>query len=369
MIERAHAESSLVEDVARLLQERLDLPVVVSARHARKAGRDIDAVLRLGGEAGGRELWLEVKETVGSRVLDALQSRAEQVDDRLMLAAPSLPRAVRDRLRAMGVNHADLAGNVFVREPGFFIWLDADRTPPPASARGRSLNPFSKRSSLVLRALLEHPRKRWKVRELSADVSVSVGHTSDIVRVLVERGYADEHGGTVGLGDAAAALRDWMAAYDWRKNIVDSYVVPFEYDELLPAFRGVFDEAAPPFALTLLAGAGLVAPHVRHEQLHAYVAEQSMPRVKARVRERLFGEPVQRGGNLHLLHPYHGPGVFYGRRTIEGFPVCSNVQLFLDLAAFPLRGAEAARILAKGALADQLQLSPAQVRSLTEALD
>ena len=87
------------------------------------------------------------------------------------------------------------------------------------------------------------------------------------------------------------------------------------------------------------------------------------------MRADLYGEPVATGGTLHVLKPYYGNGVFYGTSEVDGARVVSPVQLFIDLANYPLRGAEAARMLALGPLAHQLGLSREQVQDLVGLLE
>jgi hypothetical protein len=87
------------------------------------------------------------------------------------------------------------------------------------------------------------------------------------------------------------------------------------------------------------------------------------------VQRALYGERVHTGGNLHVMTPDYGDAVFLGARDVDGMPVVSPVQLFLDLAGFPLRGVEAARMLALGPLRQQLGLDARQIQELTRTLE
>ncbi|HEX8452257.1 MAG TPA: type IV toxin-antitoxin system AbiEi family antitoxin [Longimicrobium sp.] len=268
------------------------------------------------------------------------------------------------------INHADLSGNVFIREPGWYVWLDADREPPPRRQwEARPLNPFSKKASLVLRALLEEPARAWGIREIAAETRLSIGHASDVARELVRRGYARDEEGRILLGNGIAALRDWLGAYHWSKNRLSSFVVPFEHQELSLELRSAMDAAGVRFALTMLAGADRIAPHVQHAQMHLYVPDEQAAHARDVVQRALYGERVHTGGNLHVMTPYYGDAVFQGAREVDGMPVVSSVQLFLDLAGFPLRGAEAARMLALGPLRQQLGLDARQIQELTRTLE
>jgi len=53
---------------------------------------------------------------------------------------------------------------------------------------------------------------------------------------------------------------------------------------------------------------------------------------------------TKQGANLILLLPYYKNSVFYSRRKVEGIWV-SDIQLYLDLYHYPLRGLEQAEHL------------------------
>lgn len=356
---------ALTSKVEALLRERLDVPVR-SADDAR-----CDALLCLEIEGKTRELCLEASQSISSAQVDALSNESKRRGRRgRLLAAPVLSPRVRAELRDRKINHMDLSGNVFIREPGWYVWLDADRKPPPQRLwEARPLNPFSKKASLVLRVLLEEPARAWGIREIAAETRLSIGHASDITRELVRRGYARDEEGRILLGNGVAALRDWLGAYHWSKNRVSSFVVPFEYFELGAELRSAMDAAGVRFALTMLAGADRIAPHVQHGQVHLYVPAEQAGHAWEVVQRALYGERAYAGGNLHVLTPYYGDAVIQGAREVDGMPVVSPVQLFLDLAGFPLRGAEAARMLALGPLREQLGLDARQIQELTRTLE
>lgn len=113
----------------------------------------------------------------------------------------------------------------------------------------------------------------------------------------------------------------------------------------------------------------MVALHVQHGQTHLYISEAAIDRAVKLVAERLYGEPAPTGGNLHLMLLYYRKSTFFGQRKVSNIPVVSTVQLFLDLARYPLRGPEAARMLVRGPLARQLDLDESQVQTLSSALE
>lgn len=96
------------------------------------------------------------------------------------------------------------------------------------------------------------------------------------------------------------------------------------------------------YALTLFAGASLVAPVTFFSTVTAYARGATAAELAA----ALGARPVTQGENLHLIEP-HDDGVFYGCRAIGRLAVVGDVQLYLDLFKYPNRGREQADALAE----------------------
>ena len=101
------------------------------------------------------------------------------------------------------------------------------------------------------------------------------------------------------------------------------------------------------YALTCHAGNNRVESFVAYNVVHLYVAETSpmMEELESELKVRRV--PVN-GANLVVGQAYYRNSVFFGARQIDGLWVVSDLQLYLDLRRFPVRGREAAdRILAQ----------------------
>ncbi len=61
---------------------------------------------------------------------------------------------------------------------------------------------------------------------------------------------------------------------------------------------------------------------------------------------------VRSGANVTILNPYD-EGVLYGTRDIEGAPIVSPIQLYLDLSQMKGRGEEAASAILEGVIKPQ----------------
>lgn len=316
-----------------------------------------------------RRLYAEVKPRPLREYFAVFAHAAERLHRREpnaipLFVVPRLTARARAELRELRLNYADLAGNVHVRAPGMAIDREGmPDTEPPILHRGP--DPFTDRASLVLRALLARPGAWLRVTELATEAGVTKGWVSRVAVILEQRSYVEREGSRLRLADPTRVLLDWSARYTWSDNRIESYLAPFEHDELLDRVRDVLSAEPAAAALTLLAASDLVAPHVHHDQVHLYVEPARLAMVRDRIRQVLSLEPVRQGGNVHLVDPYYRHSVFFDRGEVHGLPVVSPVQLYLDLVHFPLRGAEAAAMLARTTLARHFSLTATQLRELT----
>ncbi len=301
---------------------------------------------------------VEVKARWSQSVLDqlaAMQRRA--LDVPLLLAMPRIAPQLRALLREKQVNHVDLAGTLYLHAPG--IRIDVQQRLASSlihrPAKQQMVNPFSKRASMVLRVLFENPTEPLRFTELAARTGIAAGWASGVADEIVNRGYAQKSAQGIRLADPASALRDWLVAYTWTKNDRASYVVPYAPDELPRRLGMLFQKPQVEWALTLLSAAQRLVGYVRAEgPVHVYVsAEEAVLRDTLR---KLFAEPSIGEGQFSILTPYYGKAAFFGAHQVNSTPVVSDLQLFLDLARFPVRGPEAAEALLRTRLAPTLQM-------------
>jgi len=201
---------------------------------------------------------------------------------------------------------------------------------------------FSPRATRLIRVLLENAKKTWLITELAREAKLSLGHTSEVLRALVDQDYVNRQKRKgFQLENPAPLLDRWASEYDLSKNEITS-LYSFEKD-FSALFRGIGDISRVlelKSGLTLLSGASVVAPYVaRFSDIHVYV-EGDIELWK----ENLDLREVQGGANVHLLAPYD-EGVFYASRKVNGIPVIGNIQLYLDLFKYPARGKEQAEHL------------------------
>lgn len=330
---------------------------------------DMEAELRV----AGRDLHvlIEAKMHVNSAVIGQLAQLRHRLDRNrhriFVLVAPKIGPKYKRMLEEQNLNYIDLAGNICLRAPGVFIKQAGQELPrhlrPP-----RRKNPFADKASLIARVALSGRQPAWGVRELAAEAGVAVGWASEIVRVLEARYYVgrDKHGKLV-LEDPVLLLEDWSHFYSYERNRIVSYFAPFKDPGpfLAKVARALADlEVEDRYALSLLAAANVLLGHVRSDQVHIYVSAEKFDVVIHDLPELLHLERADAGGNLHVLRPYYRHSFMFQAQKVRGLPLVSDVQLYLDLHDYPLRGREAAEALLRRRLGAALGLESRQYERL-----
>ncbi len=197
------------------------------------------------------------------------------------------------------------------------------------------------KATRVLRALLNRPREPARISDLARRCSMSVAGVYWVVRLLEDRAYVERDSQKrVVLIKPKELLDLWASSWNMQRNPWTGYFSLEKTPERL--IKRVADFGAKEnlgYAFTLMAGAALVAPFVRYEDVWIYIAGDPK-----RWAEGLDLKPVQGGGNLFLVEPYD-EGVFMELQEVEGAKVVSNVQLYVDLYNYGPRGREQAEFL------------------------
>ena len=259
-----------------------------------------------------------------------------------VLGAPYVSERAAAVLAELGVGYLDLAGNARLAVGPLYVERTGHSNP---HAEDRSLaSLFAPKTSRLVRALLAHPARAWRLQELADEVDVSLGLVAKAKASLLDEEYARDTPDGLALADPDGLLDAWLAA-DRRRPKPRGY---YSLDGVADAERRVCDAARASSvhaALTSFSGAERVAPHVRYSYASVLVEADALEAVA----ERAGLRPVETGANVRLHEPYDD-GAFYGARDVDGLPVAHPVQLVLDLAREKGRGEEAAGHLRRHAL-------------------
>jgi hypothetical protein len=267
------------------------------------------------------------------RFAGEVRSGGEVREGHPVMVAPFVSSRGRDLCRLLGLGFIDAAGNAHLNVPGLLVERIGRKNPRRERRELRAL--FSKKASWVSRRLFAEPSREWTMAELSRESGVSIGHVKKVVDRLEAEALVEKEWGSIRLSDPASLLDMWREAYE-PKGWVGYHSPLREQGDLLERLRALREDG---WALTLGAGATLVAPFVRSSDVHIYVVVD-MDALK----EALDLTPVEFGGNVHLSKP-DDEGVMVGSREVEGVTVVSDLQLYLDLYGWPARGQEQAEHL------------------------
>lgn len=367
-------ESELLREGADRLQAALrEIPFLASARvQAESTHGDsrIDFILSVRSPVIDRQLVCEVKLSGQPRMareacFNLLDYSRSDKRDYPVFIAPYISPAAAMICEQYQVGYFDLSGNcrltfdqVYIRREGF----------PNQSVQKRDLRSlYSPKAERVLRVLLTAGKRTWRMQELTDAAEVSLGQVANVKKLLTDREWIEE---VVGLREiAAGTAEDTQQRVGFRLRSLDDAVMPMlsewaenyrierstarEYYSLKPIPQTEAELATigkgikARIAFSGFSGAARFAPAVRYQRVTAYILGDTTA-----LADRLSLKPVSSGSNVTLIEPYDD-GVFYGTKEIEGAPVVSPVQLYLDLTQTKGRSEEASSAILEGVIKPQ----------------
>jgi len=258
-----------------------------------------------------------------------------------VLAARYLSPQRRSMCQDEGICFMDLSGNVFIKFKSFYVEKIGFANKFPEERMGR--DPFSDKASLILRAMLKGGEHLWGVRELAQEIHLDPGYISRMAKELEGRNYIMRVKSKLKLRDPEGILDDWVRNYSYKKNRLFGYFVMAESSaDILEKLRNLDIPAGVDYALSVQAGASLVAPYAAFQEVHIYVGNE---KALAYFEKQLNLSKAEQGANLALMFPYYRHSVFYDSRIVKKLRIVSDLQLYLDLHRYPIRGLEQAEHL------------------------
>lgn len=206
-------------------------------------------------------------------------------------------------------------------------------------------NIFADKASLVLRSMLREPGHRWVVRDFVGTDGVSLGLAQAVLETVEAMGYAERNKKGAAsftlLTNPDLVIAEWVKAYSFSRNDMRTFYFPFS--DVIKRIKTAL--AGLPYAFTLHAGANFLTSWVKTEHAHLYLDDKACPDALLGLQERLGLKELVNGGNIHIIRPYYAHSVFFNNQKINGYPIVSKLQLYLDLYNFQPRGREHAERL------------------------
>ena len=206
-------------------------------------------------------------------------------------------------------------------------------------------NIFADKATLILRKMLQDPKRKWVVRDFRGPNGVSLGLAQQILEIMAQKGYAERikkgPDSYTMLTYPEKLIKEWAQFYKYEHNTVKTY---YTHDQnILKKMKSVLKEHS--YALTLHSGANLITSYVKTDHVYVYLETDKWDKDILAIRQKLDLKELVSGGNIHFIKPFYKASVFTNSQVLEGYSVVSNLQLFLDLCHFQPRGREHAEFL------------------------
>lgn len=282
------------------------------------------------------------------------ESAAKSSSNEFVLVANRVTSQTAAAWRNKGQSFIDLGGTVYIEVPGLLVDKKVRRQLIATKAQSKSVDPFADRASRISRYLLNHqPGQSWGIRELASLTQISLGTASKIVRTLEDRDLVvvahEGRRAAVSVKNPRLLFKSWTSSYDWNRNLSLTVRAPVaDAKEFLKSLPRKLPSRSQQWALTLQAGASLVAPHATLNHVHLYVDVPTTILL-----ERFAADlnwPPDPDGRVTLMRPYYRDSVWKDVRKHSGVPVVDDLQLALDLWNYPLRGREQAEHILRRSL-------------------
>jgi hypothetical protein len=287
------------------------------------------------------DLFVETRSALTPQTALAVFQRLKWVppDGLLLVCAPYVSPRVAELCREEGVSYLDAVGNCRIAAPGLFIYVSG--RPNRRASLKANVDPFSRKSSRVVRTLLTHPDQGWQVQQLAQQASVSLGLASKVKRALLEEAYLEKRDRLLYLRDPGKLLQAWAARYRPLVRRLQLFALP-RATEVEARLAAWCRENGVAYALTQLAAAWRYSPMVRYDKSVVYIDKkvESGDSLKALL-GAMDARKAETGANCTFWIT-DDPAVFTDAREVDGANVVSPLQLYLDLKALAGRGEDAA---------------------------
>lgn len=256
-----------------------------------------------------------------------------------VFAAPYVSKKSREILISENIGYIDLIGDVYLKFGSVLVdrISNADRETERRLSRGI----FATKATRIIRAILDAPNEKWKITELANMCRMSPAGVYFVINQLEDKGYISrEIDKSIKVVDSKRLLNDWASNWTVEKSRSTGF---FSFakspEEIISKVAKMGNEFGIKYALTGMAGASMVSPFVRYNDVWVYVSGDIDDLVK-----KLDLRPIKSGANIRIFEPYD-EGVFMDSREIRGVKVVSDIQLYVDLLTYPARGREQAEQL------------------------
>ncbi|MHB1708784.1 MAG: type IV toxin-antitoxin system AbiEi family antitoxin [Thermoplasmataceae archaeon] len=256
-----------------------------------------------------------------------------------VFAAPYISEKSREILISENIGYIDLIGDVYLKFDS--VLVDRISNEERETDRRLSRGIFATKATRIIRAILNAPDSKWKITELASTCRMSPAGVYFVINQLEDKGYISRgKDKSIRVVDSKKLLKDWALNWTVEKSRSTRF---FSFaktpEEIISKFVKASDGLNLKYAFTGMAGASMVSPFVRYNDVWVYASGDIDTLVK-----KLDLRQTTSGANIRIFEPYD-EGIFMDSREIRGVNVVSDIQLYVDLFTYPARGEEQAEKL------------------------
>jgi hypothetical protein len=295
------------------------------------------------------DVYCEIKSQVSPKLLRQIgpwltRLKKERASSLLYaLVCPYLSYESQEYCVKAEIDFIDLCGNISLSIPGKLLLRRLGR--PNTLKRSQVLrNPFSRISSRVIRVLLQFPNKEWKLTEIGEELTqettrqekdfsftLSTALISQVIARLDEELLIRRDKKRILIPDPRQLLLRWAEVYkdpykrEQRLGWVCDNQFGMDIQSSITRVRERFGDLR--FILTGSAAANIDAPYVSIDRIDILVKKETKTEP---LRDIARGTKI--GPDLFFMYPLD-EGAFMYSRELNGIPLASDIQIYLDCYA------------------------------------
>ena len=163
-------------------------------------------------------------------------------------------------------------------------------------------NIFSDKATIVMRAMLSQPNKKWVVRDYENEFGVGRTMSAAVLSSLRKKGFIGGiRSGRLAynmMQNSKALLDEWLKFYNFEMNKI--YLYYSSQPDTLLRLKKYFGAKKNPcgYALTLHTGANLITNYVNTPTIYCYLKSEAFDDVSLDLRQSLDLKELKNGGNF-----------------------------------------------------------------------
>ncbi len=381
-------EQEMMKYIEKEIEKSLSsLDISIIQKKIKKSDKLIDLLIKT---KDGKTILIEIKSSGEPsyiyKAISQLKYYQSEKNEYLMVAVPTISEKSKEICKKSQVGYIDLTGNVFVKYGNVLIdkteKKDLPKNLSPTKKRVKDL--FSGNALRVLITLLKDSSQYFTQEELSEKLDLSKGYINRILKtfeegikkdgeILIIESPKDKNLIKNRPGIQVIGSFDWVDTksnekskpaitrktkkyivdnpkkllniliknYNFSNNkIISFYTFEKDPNRLMDKICQTGNKNKLDYAFTLHAGASLIAPFVRFDDVYFYIKEEDIDKWA----DLLDLKRTEFGGNVFLVVPQHD-WILTDNVPINRKKVVNNILLYLDLINYPKRGKEQADYL------------------------